>query len=239
MRFLKENWEKIESIYFKVLNNKKWIDIKEVENILSKEEIEMLSKVYEENKEDIDFHNRYTSKLKTPNNNIFKTLLALQSLIYIKDNRTIEQLLENVEKNWKFEDYIYESCKNLGYSIEKTGSDKDRKHSLFNFNSNPDLKINGYEVEVQRGNNCFFKQNKINTCISQESYILYYLDREQLFYLFNTSEIIEIDNQPEVTLYGFKKGKIFDKKKYNFRKLEEILEVLKNPKIIKQQILDI
>jgi len=223
-------------IVFKKIEDFITIDYSNYNDILNEEDLNITSLIYSNFKEDIDLYCK-NNKVYDKDTNI-KTFKAWARLMFIKDSRSVLQLLENVEKNWDFEDMIVNNFLDLGIPAELDGGDKDRKHSLFNFNSSPDLKVNGHYVEIQRGNNCFFKENKIKSCINKKSFILYFYERIEKFYLFNPKDLEILSKQPVDILYGFKKGRIFNIKDYRFGEFNEVIEDLKIEKIVKKVMLE-
>ena len=213
------DFESMEKIFYKIYDhNNKYVKIE----LLTKSEIIKIQEAYNLLKTDIEkfINNNY----KNNNYNyIEKTIKAWERFIYIKDRRNITQLIQNVEKGWEFEDFIYSKAKKYRLNIKYNGKDKDRMHSLFDFNSTPDLLINNKKVEVQYGNNNFFKQNKINKCIKEKAFILYYSEKIKKFYIFNTYEIENINKNETIIKYGNKKGKEFKIENYQFSDIKSTL----------------
>lgn len=153
--------------------------------------------------------------------NYIKTLYALKVYFYIKDKRTVFQLVDSLLRGWAFENAIINTIKNLpNLSVILNGNDKDRKLNLFSFSTIPDLIVNGLYLELQNGNNTFFKLNKLNSNINKNSNILFYYANIDKFYIFTPNELKDILNSEEVIAYT-KKGRKFDVCQYKFSTLEE------------------
>lgn len=151
------------------------------------------------------------------------TLYALSVYFFIKDTRNAYELYENLLNGWAFENVIFNYIKeNCDKYVKFNGGDRDRNLNFFSFSAIPDLIVNNHYVELQVGNNLFFKANKLKSNITKKSKILFYLKNEKLFYVFNTDELESILNSKEIICYG-KSGRNFNKEDYKFTNLEEAI----------------
>lgn len=225
------DFQSMTNLFNKLVNNPETngkININYINKNITPEELEKVKEIYEYLTDSVNEHfDNFTSKFPNmksfQNNMMFKLFQSWKTFLYIKDTRTPEQLIANVEKGWKMENFIFNKTIEYGFKCEMGARDKDRIPSLFNFDSTPDLKINHMPVEVQYGQNNFFKQNKLNTCIKKNALLIYYDTTLKKFHLFTQNEIRDIEASPVVTSYGYKKGKNFNKNNYIFRGLEEEL----------------
>jgi hypothetical protein len=218
-KYKEVEFELIEKIHKKIYNKKNnilYID-KLTEN--DKNNIEKAYKLIQGEIEDFNISNKvYTKDI------YYKTLNAWNRLIFIKDKRTIKQVIANVCKGWEFEDKIFKEIKKLNMDIKYNGTDKSREHNLFKFNSTPDFLINKQKVELQSGNHAFFKQNKLNTAIRENGFILFHRVSNDTFYLFKPKDIKKINQTQEKIEYIYKKGKNFEFEDYKFTTLSEALK---------------
>lgn len=234
---INQKWDILSSITNNVLsdfvkNEKKIIDVdNEKVKLLSEEDKSTIYYFYQDFKDDIELFCANRGKTGTI---YYKSLLALRTHFYIRDKRTIKQWVENVVVNWEFEDKLIIALQELDLVVSKQGNDKDRKLSLFNFSAAPDLSItkNGktFLVEVQQGYNRFLKQNKIDSLIKTNSYLLYFSTENELYYLFDKKELLAINGTENVVAYqdkngnGGKNGKVFNLEDYAFSSLKEQFE---------------
>lgn len=159
---------------------------------------------------------------------VLKCICAWAQHLYIRDKRSARELCMYMVTGWAFENWIVNTINTLnGHKCILSAGDKDRKIQYFSFTSTPDLNINGKLVELQQGNNCFFKENKINEALKKDGYILFLYKRLEQYHLFKRDEVEKINASPLVIQYDFKRGRNFKENDYLFSSLEEQLEIIK------------
>jgi len=171
-----------------------------------KKEMDVLHKKY--------MYNDYAN-IEEDNEIQFIVVNAIRNLIFTKDKRTLEELIENVYNGWKNENKLMENVTKAGLHIKLDGGEKNREISFFSFNAAPDFLINGHLVEFQQGRHNFFKKNKLEKNSIHGGQILF-KDLDLGYHLFTTQEIkILLVERGNAIRYG-KPGRLFNKEEYEW-----------------------